>query len=89
MVSERFYQETSLVPVAEEIAWERVLFHSGAATIARQLGYEAWKEEETARTLENIFRGAVGSGKTFDEAVSEVEEAVQRAISHDESGNSS
>lgn len=74
------YQDCSLVPVATQIHWERAQFIDGAAKIVEHLGYEAWKHEEIARTLENIFRGTINAGKTFDEARFDVEAAIQRAI---------
>lgn len=87
MGAERFYQESSLLPVTEEITWNRAIFLQGATTIADHFGYEEWKKEEIVRTLENIFNSVVNAGKTFDEAVLEVEEAVQRAIHADQSAN--
>ena len=88
-VATRFYQESSLLPVAEQVAWDRALFLQGAAEIAAQLGFEEWKKAETARTLENIFNAAVNAGKTFDQAVIEVEEAIERAVSSEHSVNQS
>lgn len=75
-----FYQDSSLLPVAEELSWERAPFLKGAAVIGDHFGYEKWKRDEVARTLENIFNDAVRAGKTFDEAVIEVEDTVQRAV---------
>ena len=89
MVSFRFYQDSSLLPVAEEVSWDRAPFLEGAAAIGEHLGCEEWKRNEIARTLEIIFRDALNAGKTFEEAMLEVEEAVQRAISPSLPANSS
>lgn len=78
---QRFYQETSFLPIVEQLAWERAIFLRGATVIAERLGFEEWKKEEIARTLENVFRGAISGGKTFDEAESVIEAAVSAAIS--------
>lgn len=76
----RFYQDSSLLPVAEEVSWSSAPFVKGAGTIGNHLGYEKWKCDEMARTLENIFRDALNAGKTFEEAMLEVEDTVQKAI---------
>lgn len=77
----RVYQELSLLPVAQQIQWDRAPFIEGAAVIGDHLGYDRWKREETARLLENIFSLAVNEGKTFEEAMDAVHRSVSNAIS--------
>lgn len=80
------YQDCSILPVDEEIAWDQAIFRSAAERISEACDYPAWKRDELMRTLESNFNSAIEAGKNFDEAVSELEELVANATNRSQSG---
>lgn len=74
------FQESSFLPVAEQVRWERELFLLGAERIADAHKFPSWKKSEIAATLEVIFETAIAEGKNFDDAVLMVDESVKRAV---------
>ena len=70
------FQDCSLVPVDVATDWQKGFLLERATEFASAIGYEDWKTQEIARMLEKVFCAAIGDGKTFDEAVAEVDAAL-------------
>lgn len=72
------YVDPTLIPVTEEVSWERAPFATMARELHARLSLPDWKLAETTRNLYRIFERGIAEGKTFDDALAVVQAEFER-----------
>ena len=75
-----FPADPSYLSVSDQVRWERAVFVRFATEIGEKQGYPAWKIDEVARGLEDIFCAEAAAGKEFEVPMFEVEKASLRSM---------